>query len=288
MTGYRPSRTAVLMCQGRAAAQGRIAPGRFADPTAMTLLRSEEQKPVHLVRDEQPPADGKDRMAYDMVRGCAEIIVPRTVAIDDAVRAAASPQLVLLGAGLDGRAWRLAADGVTVFEVDQPASQRDKRDRAAALPAGGTPHYVPVDFARDRLADALGDAGHDPAAPTTWVWEGVVPYLTRGDVEATVAALTGRSAAGTRLIVNYQTPSLRAGLHRLLLHAVTRVARRPHPAAGEPRRSDWRPAAMAQLLARHGFGVTADADLLTLAATVPSPTTHATSLRLGRVLIADR
>src|SRR5437867_6874166 len=35
-------------------------------------------------------------------------------------------QVVLLGAGLDTRAARLARPGVTWFEVDQPASQADK------------------------------------------------------------------------------------------------------------------------------------------------------------------
>jgi hypothetical protein len=36
-TTLRASRTAVLVCQGRAAADGLIAAGRFADPTAMAL-----------------------------------------------------------------------------------------------------------------------------------------------------------------------------------------------------------------------------------------------------------
>ncbi|HEV8526766.1 MAG TPA: SAM-dependent methyltransferase, partial [Actinomycetes bacterium] len=42
----RASRTAVLVCQGRAAADGLIAPGRFADPTAMPLLRPDERAAV--------------------------------------------------------------------------------------------------------------------------------------------------------------------------------------------------------------------------------------------------
>jgi hypothetical protein len=42
----RASRTAVLVCQGRAAAHGRIAAGRFADPVAMALLRDSERVAV--------------------------------------------------------------------------------------------------------------------------------------------------------------------------------------------------------------------------------------------------
>lgn len=283
---YRASRTAVLICRGRAAAHGRIAPSRFADPTAMALLRPEEQITVQRVRDEAPPPDWADRLEYDMVRGGAELVVPRTVAIDDAVLARPTPQLVILGAGLDGRAWRLAAG--TVFEVDQPASQRDKQDRAAALPADRAPRYVPVDFTRDRLTDALAAAGHRADAPTTWIWEGVVPYLTRAAVASTVAAVAAGSAPGSRLIVNYQTGSIRAAAGRLLVRALAAASRRPAPAAGEPRRSAWTPAAMAALLARHGFTVTADDDLLTLAAAVPSPATYPMQMRLGRILVADR
>ena len=30
----------------------------------------------------------------------------------------------------------------------------------------------------------LAAAGHDPTRPTTWIWEGVVMYLTKAEVEA--------------------------------------------------------------------------------------------------------
>jgi hypothetical protein len=51
-----------------------------------------------------------------------------------AVRARLAPQLVILGAGLDGRAWRIAEHAdVDAFEVDHPASQQDKRDRVREL-----------------------------------------------------------------------------------------------------------------------------------------------------------
>jgi O-methyltransferase involved in polyketide biosynthesis len=111
----RASRTAVLVCQGRAAAHGRIAEGRFADPVAMALLRDSERVVVRRVRDGVPPEGWADRVEFEMVRASAEVIVPRTVAIDDAVRARLAPQLVIMGAGLDDRAWRmpeLAGDDV--------------------------------------------------------------------------------------------------------------------------------------------------------------------------------
>ena len=133
------------------------------------------------------------------------MMVARTVAIDEAVRAAASPQVVILGAGLDGRAWRMPElRDVTVFEVDHPDSQREKRARAAALQRiAREVRFVPVDFTRDRLDDALAAAGHDPTRPTTWVWEGVVMYLERADIEATLAVIQRRSAPASRLVMMY-------------------------------------------------------------------------------------
>jgi methyltransferase (TIGR00027 family) len=286
----RASRTAVLVCQGRAAAHGRIAAGRFADPVAMALLRDSERVAVRWVREGVPPQGWAERVEFEMVRASAEVIVPRTVAIDDAVRTRLGPQLVIMGAGLDGRAWRMPElASVAVFEIDHPASQRDKRSRAGDLPPlAQSVRFVPVDFTRDQLDAALASGGHQPEQVTTWIWEGVVPYLSRAEVAATVQAISSRSAAGSRLIVNYQAPSLLAASGRLAARVMTAVARRRSLWADEPRRSSWTPAAMSELLAGHGFDLHRDDDLLTLAQDLASPVRQRSSLQTGRVAIADR
>jgi methyltransferase (TIGR00027 family) len=288
MTQRRASRTAVLVCQGRAAAHGRIAPGRFADPTAMPLLHDDEREPVHQVRAGQAPPDWADRLPYEMVRACADMMAPRTVAIDDAVRAGPLAQVVILGAGLDGRAWRMPElASAAVFEVDHPASQRDKRDRAAALP-GPAPRFVAVDFGRDDLTAALDRAGHRADLPTTWIWEGVVPYLTRAEVAATVAAVARRSPSGSRLVVNYQAPSLRTDIGRLLMRVMAVTAPRARPWRREPWRSTWTPTSMQDLLDRHGFAVRRDDDLRAVAGALGVTPGQRGSLSTGRVAVADR
>ncbi|QKW18398.1 class I SAM-dependent methyltransferase [Kitasatospora sp. NA04385] len=351
--GRTASRTAVLVCQGRAAADGRAAVGRFADPVAIRLLRPEERTVVDLVRAGTPPEGWQARTGYESVRACAEIAVPRTVAIDEALRtgpgaglvagadvgsasgtgagsasgtgvgsatgtgvgpatgtgvgpatgADAGPatgadagteagvdagvgrQLVILGAGLDTRAWRLAELARTdVWEVDHPASQQDKRARLAAAEARPTAravHFTAVDFAVDDLSAALDAAGHDPAAPTTWLWEGVIPYLTRAQVAVTLAALAARTAPGSTLVLNYQSPSAKAAAGRLLTRLLGNSV-----TAGEPWRSLWTPGRMAALLADHGLHVTSDHDLLTLARALDTPTRSRSSLRTGRVAVA--
>jgi methyltransferase (TIGR00027 family) len=282
------SRTAVLVCQGRAAADGRIAPGRFADPTAMPLLRPGEREAVEWVRAGREPRQWRQRVDYETVLGCSTMMVPRTIAIDDAVRDHPAGQVVILGAGLDGRAWRMPELGrKTVFEVDQPASQQDKRDRARQL-SGRPPVFVPVDFRHERLAGALAAAGHRADEPTTWIWEGVVPYLTRAEVTATVGEIATRSGRNSRLVVNFQIPAMSISLGRVVARALMASTGRSTMWAREPWRSTWTPAAMAGLLARHGFAVTRDESLLDAATALATPVRRRASLRNGRVVVADR
>jgi methyltransferase (TIGR00027 family) len=282
------SRSAVLVCQGRAAAHGITPTPRFSDPTAMAFLNEEERVPVAQVRAGTPPRSWARRTEFELVRATAEVIVPRTVAIDDAMRGRPAPQLVIVGAGLDGRAWRMRElRDIDVFEVDHPASQLDKRERIGDLPLmSRTLTYAPADLAHDRLADALGAAGHLPTVATTWVWEGVVPYLSKSEVTATVTAIAGLSAPGSCLIVNYQTPSFTAGLGRQAVRTATSLARRPSVWTDEPRRSSWTPAAMRSLLATIGFPPEADDDLLTIAGRLRLPVRQRRSLSNGRVAIA--
>ncbi|MCU1362069.1 MAG: S-adenosyl-L-methionine-dependent methyltransferase [Ilumatobacteraceae bacterium] len=286
----RASRTAVLVCQGRAVAHGRLAVGRFDDPTALAMLRDDERVAVELAHAGQPPKGFGPRMQFEMLQANAEVVAPRTVAIDDAVRARPASQVVVLGAGLDGRAWRMTElSAAAVFEVDHPASQQDKRSRLGEMHAvAADVHFVPVDFDCDSLDDALAVAGHSDSVATTWIWEGVVPYLTTGQVEATLQVVTGRSGPSSRLIVNYQAPSAKASIGRLLARALAVVGRRDDPLKDEPRRSAWTPTAMRDLLTRAGWTVQSDDDLLTISESLGMTVRRPASLRLGRVAIADR
>jgi methyltransferase (TIGR00027 family) len=290
MTGGTASRTAVLVCQGRAAGAALAPTAVFDDSVAGRLLTEDERVPVRQVLDGAPPPGWSERITYESVRASAEVMVPRTVEIDAALLARPGPQLVVLGAGLDDRAWRLPELAeVDVYEVDHRESQRDKQARAADLtPTCRSLRYVTVDFARDRLDVALAAAGHDADVPTSWVWEGVVPYLTEPDVTTTLAAVVALSAPGSRLVVNYQEPSVRAAVGRLAAQAMRRLAGQPDLWGAEPRRSSWTPSTMGALLAGHGLHVVSDVDLVTVAHRLSVPVTHVRSLRSGRVAVADR
>jgi methyltransferase (TIGR00027 family) len=270
------SQTAVMVCMGRAAAHGRSSVARFDDPTALALLPDAARARVERFRAGGPARGLGERWQRRILDRRAKMMVARTVAIDDAVRAGPAPQLVILGAGLDGRAWRMPElREVVVFEIDHPDSQRDKQSRVAALtPAARDIRFVPVDFTRDSLDDALGKAGHDPGKPTLWIWEGVVMYLTLPEIEASLATLERRSAPGSRLVVAYHAPALLLGLLGFLLRFV-----------GEPLRSAFKPDAMRALLAKHGFEVTLDQDLPAIGAALTPDVAQATRV-LGHLRIA--
>ncbi|MGO9885201.1 MAG: class I SAM-dependent methyltransferase [Solirubrobacteraceae bacterium] len=277
------SRTAELVCMGRAAAQRRTSVVGFDDPTALELLPEEARVRVERFRAGTPPRGIRQRLEQAHLKGLAEMMALRTVAIDNAIRSAAGSQLVILGAGLDGRAWRMPnLREATVFEVDHPASQREKLGRVSRLKQTARDvRFVSVDFERDLLDEKLAAAGHDPASATTWVWEGVVMYLTRADIERTLAVIRSRSAHGSRLVIVYQRPGVVRDLAALFLRR-----------AGEPLRSAFTPAAMGALLGAYGFSVASDEDLATLGASLSANPNASNGLAQRfsplRIAVADR
>jgi methyltransferase (TIGR00027 family) len=253
MKASRPSQTAHFVALGRAVADvGLSHVPDFHDPTARVFLSAKGKRSLAKIEDEVQ--NGKRGTRVEMARVMADMIALRTAAIDKAVReaiAAGARQLVILGAGYDGRAWRMPElDGVKVFEVDHPATQGDKRAHLAELPqAAGIVSFVSIDFERESLDTVLDRAGHDRSSPTCWIWEGVVMYLTRDAMRATLAGIAGRSAPGSTLIVNYHNAHRRL-FARLLFWLI-----------GEPQISAWTREEMAADLRSAGFVVREDSGM---------------------------
>ncbi len=250
----RPSRTAQFVALGRAIADAGLSHvPEFHDPTAQAFLTEGGKK--SLAKRIQAAAKTRRGFGARLALELAGNIALRTFAIDTAVRSAiagGAAQLVILGAGYDGRAWRMPelAD-VTVFEVDHPTTQDDKRARTRALPpTKAAVTFVPIDFGRESLETALDRAGHDRSRLTCWIWEGVVMYLTQNAMRTTLAHIAARSAPGSTLIVNYHT------VHRRLL------ARLAYWLIGEPQPSAWTPEEMAAELGTIGFAVREDSGMI--------------------------
>jgi methyltransferase (TIGR00027 family) len=208
----QPSRTSSLVTLLRALShEGLTEVGNFSDPTALVFLSSPWRWIYRrTLRSVARRPDGRQRM-LERSRGRMDLIALRTRFFDDAwhaAHAAGTRQLVLLGAGLDGRAFRLddISDSI-VFEVDHPSTQAVKRERARWLSSKAMRHiYVPVDFERDDLGEALAAARHANDQRTFWLWEGVTPYLTPEAQIATMRAVAARSVPGSRLAMTYVEP----------------------------------------------------------------------------------
>ncbi|WP_405742603.1 class I SAM-dependent methyltransferase [Streptomyces sp. NBC_00028] len=131
-------------------------------------------------------------------------IVIRTRFLDDLLRQAAASgvrQVVLLGAGMDSRAFRMEwPQGTRLFEVDTAVPLDFKaavlRQERAVARCERIP--VAVDL-REDWPGALAAAGHDPAAPTVWIAEGLLIYLPEDAVDLLLARISARSAVGSRM-----------------------------------------------------------------------------------------
>lgn len=145
------------------------------------------------------------------VRPISALIVVRSRYAEDALEhsiRAGCRQYVILGAGLDSWALRHDEEGVTVFELDHPATQQWKeariRSRLGALPS----HLVliPIDLERESVTELLPSHGFDPRSNAFVSWLGTICYLTREAIAETFASLAGVCAPASRIVFDYFQP----------------------------------------------------------------------------------
>jgi methyltransferase (TIGR00027 family) len=173
----------------------------------------------------------------------------RTVvsALDRGVR-----QVVVGAAGYDGRAFRYAKPGVRWFEVDHPATQRDKLERLERLGIDASRvRFVEADFTRDPVADRLRAAGLDPEAPGLFLLEGIAVYLEPTVLEDVLGQFRRVAAPGSRLAISVSLSRPPGDPGRVRFQATV-------AALGEPARSTFEAGQAEALLARTGWQLVAD------------------------------
>jgi methyltransferase (TIGR00027 family) len=115
--------------------------------------------------------------------------------------AAGIEQFVILAAGLDSRAYRLAwAKGTTVYELDMPDVLAFKSATLALHRS--EPSAARVEVGVDLRTDwplALRERGFHAAQPTAWLLEGLLPFLDPRTQHAIFDQLDGLSAPGSRV-----------------------------------------------------------------------------------------
>jgi methyltransferase (TIGR00027 family) len=134
--------------------------------------------------------------------------VIRTRFFDDQLLAGCASgcrQVVLLAAGLDTRAFRLAwPPGVRVFELDLPEVLTFKDHVLAGRRASPRCERttVPADLVQD-WPSRLAAAGFEPTKPTAWLAEGLLVYLSARVVARLLTLIGDRSAPQSRLFFDH-------------------------------------------------------------------------------------
>jgi methyltransferase (TIGR00027 family) len=177
-----------------------------ADDLALSILPAGQRALVHAMR--WPLLRRLTVSAGERtVPGSWALIACRKRYIDDKLTEALPniDAVVILGAGMDTRGYRLARrPDIPVFEVDLPVNIARKKV-ALQRSIGAIPmslHLVPLDFERDDLMGTLSEHGYSTDARTFFVWEGVTQYLTEDAACTTLAAIQG-AVAESRLVFTY-------------------------------------------------------------------------------------
>lgn len=183
------------------------------DPYAATLVRAVGLPHFVKVADGELDTDADPLLT---TRQMCEHIAVRTRFYDDLFTGAADAgirQAVILAAGLDTRAYRLAwPAGTVVFEIDQPEVVEFTTRvlaEAGAAPAAER-RTVGVDL-RDDWPQALRAAGFDPDRPTAWIAEGLLIYLPAEAQDRLLDGITALSAPGSRLATEHMDPKALTG-----------------------------------------------------------------------------
>eukprot|EP00850_Spirogloea_muscicola_P017945 SM000159S01776 [mRNA] locus=s159:138326:142199:- [translate_table: standard] len=212
----------------------------FSSQTIAAYRAAESERPDALFRDPlAAPLAGPIALARQRARAAAGYnparFALRTKWIDDAllqalqafeglcrqvddVQAPGRCQVVIMGCGMDARAWRLpsilAGDNPhppanALFEVDRPNVVKAKDKILLQLRASGKlppitlaeeRFTVPVSVGTDSWQGKLREQGFDSTAWTTWVLEGLLMYLQPELVSKLISSISSMSTSTSRLI----------------------------------------------------------------------------------------
>jgi methyltransferase (TIGR00027 family) len=138
--------------------------------------------------------------------------------------------VVILGAGLDTRAYRLTRRvRIPVFEADLPVNIARKANTVRRV-LGAPPlsvRLVALDFERDDLLTSLAEHGYRTDCRAFFICEGVTQYLTEDGVRRTLEGLRA-AAPGSRLVFTYVRRDFIEGGNRYGTRTLYRNVRQRH------------------------------------------------------------
>ena len=199
--------------------------------------------------------------------GFHEHLISRTRFIDDLIEehvAQGVEQYVILGAGYDTRAHRLALPNtVKVFEVDQAEVQQRKREKLPQdIPNADNVTYVSVDFNHQTISEQLLARGFEQGRSTIFTLEGVSQYIPKSALEFTLKSLAALSQkASATFFISYVDARLRGEPLTCFGRGYPNAAKRAalvlslSARVGEPWISLYTARELEEVLSQHGFSV---------------------------------
>jgi O-methyltransferase involved in polyketide biosynthesis len=176
-----------------------------------------------------------EKIGYDTARFALPAtkvfdVAVRAKMLDDVVRGFVARHLdavvVDLGAGLDTRAWRVAAPPtVDFYDIDLPEVIEARRQ---VMPERANVHAVAADLTDSNCLDAVpGDR------PAVIVADGLVPFLSQDDLVALLRRLTGQFPSGELAFNSYSTFNMWVIHHLRSLRSIAEVS--VNPGFNDPR-----------------------------------------------------
>jgi methyltransferase (TIGR00027 family) len=163
--------------------------------------------------------------------------------------------VVILGAGLDTRAYRLNRRiRKLVFEVDLPVNIARKAKTVRRV-LGELPlsvRLVALNFEQDDLLTALSEHGYHTDYRAFFIWEGVTQYLTEDAVRTTLEGLRP-TAPGSRLVFTYVRRDFIDGTNKYGARTLYRSVRKQGGRAGPLWHFGIQPEEVAAFLAEYGW-----------------------------------
>ncbi len=203
----KPSETALFAALHRAIANKDYQNARFGpDSLAEYFL------PPHFrffIKFKQIRANTKTKL-HAVFPGIHEYMIARTAYFDRVFSAALGdqiPQIVLLGAGYDSRAYRYSRlnRASRIMELDIAPTQNRKREclKRAKIEIPERVAFVPIDFAKESIQDALAKAGYETQKRTLFIWEGVTYYLDARAVDETLTFVSQCTNKESAIALDY-------------------------------------------------------------------------------------
>jgi methyltransferase (TIGR00027 family) len=191
----------------------------LVDPWGDRLVPAQARTAVYqMVRSHNPALppdpDGAGQQAaidtYLRANPAYPNVILRSRYTEDALHRAVEQgmrQYLLIGAGFDSYALRRppAAQNVTVFEIDHPATQNFKLQcmSAAQLELPALVHHMAADLSRQDLRSVLARSPMRAEEPAFFSWLGVTMYLSRQANQDTLRAIASTAARGSEVVFSY-------------------------------------------------------------------------------------